>query len=1347
MSSSKFENYYLGLDIGTDSIGWCVTDPDYNVLKYKGKAMWGIRLFDEASSAESRRMFRTGRRRLARRRRRITILQELLAEKIAKVDPIFFLRLNESFYQEKDKNEEVRQPYSIFADNDYNDVDYHREFPTIYHLRYALMSHKKKYDVRLYYLAIAHFMKHRGHFLFSGDFDNATSFENVFDDLNSYLDDNYGFAISPTDLTEFKNILVDRSLGKSEKKRRLIALVDDINDQGKEILTSISGGTFNLEKLFDDESLKEAEITKLSFADGVDDEKTDKLSTMLGEGFDLILKLKSVYDWSVLSNILSGYKSISEACIGSYNKHKEDLKKLKKLIRKYNPAKYKEVFSDPTIKENYVSYSGHVSGKNDVLLKDRAYDQRSFCDYLRKKVLNSIMDTEDPELMAVLSELELCTFMPRQVMKSNSAIPHQVNYRDLEIIVNNLGIDYPEYAEKGEDGYSVCEKILMTFKFRIPYYVGPLNPYHSNKGGNSWVKRLKEGSVYPWNFDQMVDTKASAEAFIRRLTNKCTYLSGEDVIPRDSLLYSKFLVLNELNNVRINGERLTPEIKQRIFNELFKKKVTKLSLKKLKEWLRKENYIEDDSTSLSGIDDTFKSSLKSYIDFYRIIGDRVETEVIMVEDIIKNIVIFGEDKKLLKERLTERYSDKLSKEEIKNIVKLKYTGWGRFSEKLLNRILDASHETGELITIIQAMWEGAENFMELMSSNHRYNDAVRGANAEFNGTTTDINYALVADSYASPAVKRAIWQTLRVVKEIRRFAGFDPTRVFLEVARNKEDKPDRKKSRKNNLIQLYNSIKDDSRDWIKEIDAFEERKFSSKKLYLYYTQMGRDMYSGKPIDLDELFNSNTYDIDHIYPQSKVTDDSLQNNLVLVKSELNRDKSDTYPISYKYRQEELWKSLYEKGLITKEKYNRLTRKQGFSEEELAGFISRQLVETRQTTKVVSDILEQTMPESKIVYSKAGVVSKFRQENGFYKSRAVNDYHHAKDAYLNIVVGNVYYTKFTANPINFIKKELKGDAENGKYNLNHMFDFDIVRNGITAWKRGKEGSIATVKKYMSKNNILFTRYATEKRGGLFDQNILKKGAGNLLPIKSTDPRYGISKYGGYNKPGINHFMLVESEKKGQKIRTLEGVPVYLADADVTTLVHFCEEQLGLVKPDIRISKIRINSLLKINGYPMHISGKSGNQIIMKNAVQLCVSEKEEKIIGKLEKVYERIKVNKEYQVSEYDGITENDLVSIYDSLYQKFVNGIFTKRPACQRETLKSGREPFSQLDIELKSKTIYEILHLYQCKPFTADLCTIGGSKNAGLCLINKCITKSSTATLINQSATGLFEQEIDLLTV
>ncbi len=49
--------YYLGLDIGTNSVGWAVTNENYQLLRAKGKDLWGVRLFDEAHTAEERRDF------------------------------------------------------------------------------------------------------------------------------------------------------------------------------------------------------------------------------------------------------------------------------------------------------------------------------------------------------------------------------------------------------------------------------------------------------------------------------------------------------------------------------------------------------------------------------------------------------------------------------------------------------------------------------------------------------------------------------------------------------------------------------------------------------------------------------------------------------------------------------------------------------------------------------------------------------------------------------------------------------------------------------------------------------------------------------------------------------------------------------------------------------------------------------------------------------------------------------------------------------------------------------------------------------------------------------------------
>ena len=88
------------------------------------------------------------------------------------------------------------QKYTLFNDDDYSDIDYYSEFPTIYHLRKALLMEDRKFDVRLLYLAVHHIVKHRGHFLFQGSVNNATSFHSVFDNLKICLRDEFEISMS-----------------------------------------------------------------------------------------------------------------------------------------------------------------------------------------------------------------------------------------------------------------------------------------------------------------------------------------------------------------------------------------------------------------------------------------------------------------------------------------------------------------------------------------------------------------------------------------------------------------------------------------------------------------------------------------------------------------------------------------------------------------------------------------------------------------------------------------------------------------------------------------------------------------------------------------------------------------------------------------------------------------------------------------------------------------------------------------------------------------------------------------------------------------------------------------------
>lgn len=436
-------------------------------------------------------------------------------------------------------------------------------------------------------------------------------------------------------------------------------------------------------------------------------------------------------------------------------------------------------------------------------------------------------------------------------------------------------------------------------------------------------------------------------------------------------------------------------------------------------------------------------------------------------------------------------------------------------------------------------------------------------------------------------------------------------------------------------------------------------------------------------------------------------------------------------------------------ITREKYNRLVNREAFSDDQLAGFISRQIVETRQGTKAVAHLFENMFPDSEVVYVKAGNVSTFRQEREMLKCRLVNDFHHAQDAYLNIVVGNTYFVKFTKDPRNFIR-EYRRNAEKNKYHLCKIFNSTVVRNGEVAWlagdKDGNAGTIATVRKMMAKNSPLITRMNFEAHGQISEATL--HGAKiakpeSYIPLKSSDNRLqDVTKYGGFKSVKVTYFFLVEHEKKGKRIRTLEAMPLYLRDkiGDNKELLHqYCEEELGLIKPDVRMARIKMQSLIRRNGYLMHISKKSNQRLGVKNAISLCLNQYWVNYIKKIEKAVVEGYID--------NRLEKDENVKLYDILLQKHTNKIFVKRPNAIGIKLQRGKEQFEKLDLLEQAEVIIQILQITQLNGVTADLRLIGDKKEVGAATIEKNISEAEEFVLINQSPAGLYESEIDLKTI
>ena len=1379
------EDYFVGLDIGTGSTGWAVTNKSYELLKFKSHKMWGSRLFDEGKSAVGRRSFRSIRRRLERRKLRLKLLEELFADAMAQVDPTFFMRLRESKYHYEDKTTGHSSKHILFIDKKYTDQDYFKEYPTIYHLRAELMKSGTD-DIRKLFLAVHHILKYRGNFLYEGaTFDSNAS---TLDDVLKQALENITFNCFDCNsaISAIGQVLMDASKTKSDKAKAIERLVDtyivtDTEDSSsktqkeqvkedkkrlKAFANLVLGLSTSLTDLFGSVEELDDDLKKLQITGDTYDDKRDELAKAWGDEIHIIDDCKSVYDAIILMSIKEPGLTISESKVKAFNKHKEDLVILKSLL-KTDRSIYNTMFkADEKGLHNYVHYI--KQGRTE----ETSCNREDFYKYT-KKVVEGLQDSKDKEY--ILSEIELQTLLPLQRIKDNGVIPYQLHLEELKTILKTCE---PKFLFLNEvaDGFSVAEKLIKLLEFRIPYYVGPLNTYHNvDKGGFAWAVRKASGRITPWNFDDKIDREKSAAAFIKNLTNKCTYLLGEDVLPKSSLLYSEFMLLDELNKICIDGKPLETAVKEHLIEAVFKQDHKKMTKNRIEQFLKDNNYISNKhKPDITGLDGEIKNDLTSYRDMVCIIGTHFDRS--MAEDIIMDITIFGESKKMLRETLRNKFASHLDDETIKKLSKLRYRDWGRLSKKLLNGIQGCDKAgDGTPETIIELMRNLSYNLMELLGDKFSFMERIQEINDKLTEGRVVDPQDIIDELGLSPAVKCAVWQALRIVDEVIHIKKALPSRIFVEVTRSNKTEKKKKDSRQKRLSNLYAAIKKDEAllsgvkdtefDGLKSgLANYDDAALRSKKLYLYYTQMGRCAYTGNIIDLN-LLNTDNYDIDHIYPRSLAKDDSFD-NLVLCERTANAKKSDTYPIdnTIQTNQKVFWSFLKHQGLISERKYARLTRTAPLTEDDLSGFIARQLVETNQSVKAATTLLRRLYPGVDVVFVKAENVTDFRHDNNFIKVRSLNHHHHAKDAYLNIVVGNVYHEKFTRNFRAFFKK----NGANRTYNLAKMFNYDVK---CTNAKDGKAWDVKTsmdiVKKMMDSNDVRVTKRLLEQSGALADATVYKATVagkakdGAYIGMKTKDSVFAdVSKYGGMTNIKNAYSIIVQYVgKKGKIVKEIVPLPIYFTNRNTTDqdLINYVASIIPEAKNiSIIYRKLCIYQLVKVNGFYYYLGGKTNNNIYIDNAIELVVSTNIAAYIKVLEKFDLLRKDNKEIKASSvttriyHEGsttivsITDKDGLIVYDYLMSKLRTPLYMKMKGNKVDELSTiGRSKFTNMTLEEQSIYLLEVLNLLTNSKTTFDVKPLGIT--ASRSTIGVKIHTLDEFKIINESVTGLYSNEITIV--
>lgn len=998
---------------------------------------------------------------------------------------------------------------------------------------------------------------------------------------------------------------------------------------------------------------------------------------VLEEKMEFIDLMQQFYSWIELSKIVgsdSQHASISGAMVNIYERHREDLKTLKEVMLKIGKKEYDEMFK-PTSK-NVVNYYNYV---NPVACSGDKTD--GFYKYVKKAIEKSDDSRKDEILQKIANE----TYMLKQTSKNNAYIPYQMQKDELIKILDHQEKYYPVLKENRD-------KIISILEFRIPYYYGPLD---GNKQFGWLIKKKgKENErILPWNHQEIVDVQETAAQFIKKLTNYCTYLPIEKVMPQKSLTCSMYEVLSEVNKIRIDGKLLSIDTKNRLIEDLFFKRKT-VKEKDLINWLKQNQLTVGEITGYQK-EKAFSSSLAPWIDFKEIFDEINDSNYDLIEKIIEDMTIFNEGS-ILKERLKKAYN--LDQNKVKKIMKLKYSGWSRLSKKLINGIR-ADNKFGSSVSILEVMKESHMALMEIINDQDLgFKQIIEKEN--FKNETGSFEYEDIENLAGSPALKRGIWQTLQVIEEIKNYMGHEPKNIYIEFAREEQEKV-RTTTRVKKLKSIYNDIKNQldvhGKEVYSNLNKQDEKSSIEKRLYLYYTQLGKCMYSGESLDIDKLSD---YEIDHIFPRTLTSDDSLD-NLVLVKKKENQRKLDdlVLPLEIRNKMEVFWKKLYDNGLITQTKYYRLMRDE-FRRDQIDKFINRQLVETRQIIKHVANIIENHYEDTKVFTVRANLSHEFREKYGIYKNRNVNDFHHAHDAYIACIIGRYIQIRFPGLEAKYVYGQYMQNVKKTKNNIdkeNHGFIINSMKyecidedTGEVIWNPER---ILDYIKCFNYRDVYITKKLDTNNRELFNVTILPNDKNSEKgKTKATIPvnklRSNVRKYGGFS--GLQSDIVAIEGKKGKKIdRRLINLPILLRYVSIEDQCKYIMENNKY--SDIKIiKKIKKNQLIEIDGGLYYLS--SATELV--NAHQLILNNKENEIIFEINNAM----IKNDYSYFEN---REIEITKLYNLLCDK-MKKYYPKYKGIYEKILTKNID-FNILEIDLKCRVILEVLKILKAGAINGNL--------------------------------------------
>lgn len=747
----------------------------------------------------------------------------------------------------------------------------------------------------------------------------------------------------------------------------------------------------------------------------------------------------------------------------------------------------------------------------------------------------------------------------------------------------------------------------------------------------------KKTEKAPWNYEDHIDIDTTAELFIRRMTGECSYLDGEDVLAKNSLLYEKYCFFNELASLSFteDGDSWMPfdaGMREAIYDAASDGKT--MTVKRIESVLQRDFFIAHPHVRGTSNPKAMSSKRSNYAYFCRLFDVKAlsASDMSMAEDLVLWNTVF-EDRDILRRKILKTYGDLLTEKAVDDFCHKRLSGWGKLSERLLTGIW-ADTASGDLC-VMDVLEQGrpygryrgsSMNLMQIL------NDDALGFKMEIKKINE--SHMQMAEGFGlnalpgSPALRRGVSQAMKVLDDIVSVAGKAPDRIYLKVTRTASNsRKGKRTAKRSDKIKLALKALDadaaadlGAAKLLRELGMFDEKEIN-ERIYLYFHQAGKCLYTGKPIDITRIA-SNDYYVDHVVPLAYRKDESLDNK-VLVYAEASRYKSETLLVSSAVQRKMLpfWRMLRNAGLMSERKLNALIRTE-ISEGMLKSIIGRQFTENSWEAKLFTAAIAAKYPGTVVIPVKAGVIGAVRSRIGIPKSLKANQFYHAHDALLAAEVGRymeLAKPAFVHNRVKYeqyMRKIKLVDEENKKAPKSQLdffaggFFFDRVDKdtGEVYWDKDEE--VERIYRACGWKNLRVTYAAFEDGGAFWKQTIYSpREKSKLIATKSDRPA---EIYGGYSSQTFANFFVYEVMKKKVKQLRFGAVPAAIASkSDPDTYNAMLEMYArGLAKTAkekfVRIVRARVlkNTMIELYGERFRIAGEK--QVYPVRQMPLAIDE---------------------------------------------------------------------------------------------------------------------------------------------